>query len=341
MNAHAKNIAVIVAMLLVFAVIFCAAALLLSSCQPSAPAVNTNVEDSYIEVEKFVGHELSSTLAFLDELGVIYQLVETDDGESGKVLNVEFDGYEQNNLFYIKQGTTVKIYARQAPTPTGKTVYLTFDDGPTQDNTLEILKILDEYGAKATFFVLGNRVREYDDRIAAIYNGGHELACHSFTHDITPDSEGFIYSSPDALIAEIEKYEQALEDVLGKEALDKIPKMFRFPGGSSSNGRIPDDKVPEFLGAVRGKGYSVYDWTVLTNDAATESKREDESYLDFYIRSLDDSMARAEKNGLPIIVLMHDKKHTRENLTEILDYFVQKGYSFGLLSECPEYVFPS
>lgn len=341
MNSTVKSIKITVAMMLVFAVLFGAVALLLSSCQPSTPAINTNTGDAYIEVEDFVGHELSSTLAFLDELGVLYRLEEANSGEYGKILNVEFDGYEQNNLFYIKQGTTVKIYARKAPEPTGKTVYLTFDDGPTQDNTFEILRTLEEYGATATFFVLGNRIGEYDDRISAIKNGGHELACHSFTHDLDKDSKGFIYSSPDALISEIERYEQALERVLGKDAVEKMPKLFRFPGGSSTNGRIPDKRVPEFIDAVRDKGYSIYDWTVLTNDAATESKREDESYLDFYLRSLDESMARAEKNGLPIIVLMHDKKHTRENLGAILDYFVKKGYSFGRLSECPEYVFPN
>jgi hypothetical protein len=63
-----------------------------------------------------------------------------------------------------------------------KRIYLTFDDGPYH-NTDRVLEILDAYDARATFFTLGMYAAVYPERIQAIHNGGHLLACHSYSHD--------------------------------------------------------------------------------------------------------------------------------------------------------------
>lgn len=63
---------------------------------------------------------------------------------------------------------------------------LTFDDGPHPTNTLEILELLDKHDAKATFFMLGNRVDFYPDIAKVIAEKGHELGNHTWTHkDLT------------------------------------------------------------------------------------------------------------------------------------------------------------
>ena len=62
-----------------------------------------------------------------------------------------------------------------------KIVYLTFDDGPSE-NTQKVLDILDQYDAKATFFITGQKP-EYRPMIKKAYDAGHTIGLHSFCHD--------------------------------------------------------------------------------------------------------------------------------------------------------------
>ena len=61
-------------------------------------------------------------------------------------------------------------------------VYLTFDDGPIPESTPFILKTLEEYGAKATFFVVGDNVRKYPEHYQAILDAGHRIGTHTYNH---------------------------------------------------------------------------------------------------------------------------------------------------------------
>ena len=61
-------------------------------------------------------------------------------------------------------------------------VAITFDDGPSRRFTPQILALLQQYQAKATFFVLGEKVEKYPDLIKAEMGGGHEVGNHTFSH---------------------------------------------------------------------------------------------------------------------------------------------------------------
>ena len=63
-----------------------------------------------------------------------------------------------------------------------KAVYLTFDDGPIPEATPFILKVLDDYGIKATFFMVGDNVRKYPDLYQQIVDEGHRVGNHTFNH---------------------------------------------------------------------------------------------------------------------------------------------------------------
>ena len=63
-----------------------------------------------------------------------------------------------------------------------KVIALTFDDGPHPYLTPEILEILDDYGAKATFFVVGSMARAYPSTLKAVSDAGHEIGNHTYTH---------------------------------------------------------------------------------------------------------------------------------------------------------------
>lgn len=64
----------------------------------------------------------------------------------------------------------------------GKTVFLTFDDGPIPEATPEILDILDKYGVKATFFMVGDNVRKYPDVARMVRDRGHDVGNHTMHH---------------------------------------------------------------------------------------------------------------------------------------------------------------
>jgi peptidoglycan/xylan/chitin deacetylase (PgdA/CDA1 family) len=97
-------------------------------------------------------------------------------------------------------------------------VALTFDDGPSQWTSM-VLDLLREHGARATFFVIGQRVRERPEDVKRIVAEGHELGSHTLTHPrLTEIPE-------DEVLSEITGGLEAIEEVLGER-----PKLFRAPG---------------------------------------------------------------------------------------------------------------
>jgi peptidoglycan/xylan/chitin deacetylase (PgdA/CDA1 family) len=99
-----------------------------------------------------------------------------------------------------------------------KPVALTFDDGPSRWTPL-VLDLLREHQARATFFLIGTRVREHPDLVKRIVAEGHELGSHTLTHPRLTEIP------PDEVRAEIEGGIDAVEEVLGER-----PKLFRAPG---------------------------------------------------------------------------------------------------------------
>lgn len=63
-----------------------------------------------------------------------------------------------------------------------KTAYLTFDDGPVPEATPEILSILEKYGVKATFFMVGDNARRYPELFKAVKEAGHTIGNHTMHH---------------------------------------------------------------------------------------------------------------------------------------------------------------
>ena len=85
---------------------------------------------------------------------------------------------EQPPWFYraLFPGVTWRIPAEP------KCVYLTFDDGPIPEVTPWVLDILDQYGVKATFFMVGDNVRKHPDIYRMVVERGHRIGNHTFNH---------------------------------------------------------------------------------------------------------------------------------------------------------------
>lgn len=101
-----------------------------------------------------------------------------------------------------------------------KRVLLTFDDGPHETLTFQVLEALEGLGAKALFFVVGNRIGNNAHIIRAIASAGHELGNHSFSHE---DFRGRSFS---ALRQDLERCQLLLADITGS-----APTYFRPPFG--------------------------------------------------------------------------------------------------------------
>ena len=142
-------------------------------------------------------------------------------------------------------------------------VALTFDDGPSE-HTNEILDILDDYGIKATFFVVG---KEDEASLAAyqrIVDEGHTIAMHSYSHKYSD-----IYSSLDAFQTDLERIQNLIYDTTGVEC-----RYYRFPGGSSN--KVSNTDMSAYISYLNAQGITYYDWNVSSGDATTQAFTADE-----------------------------------------------------------------
>lgn len=196
-----------------------------------------------------------------------------------------------------------------------KTVYLTFDDGPSRIVTPQVLDILKKEDIKATFFILGKMARENPDILKRIYDEGHDIAHHSYSHNYK-----YIYANTSNFIGEIEKTNKLFKEILGD---DFSTNIVRFPGGSFEKKKKP------FIKAINDLGYVSYDWDALNGDA--EGHNLPPSRLVNRLKSTVGNKKHA-------IVLMHDtdaKQTTVDSLEESIRYLKNQGYSFGKLSQLP------
>lgn len=194
----------------------------------------------------------------------------------------------------------------------GKTVYLTFDDGPSK-NTEKVLDVLKEYDIKATFFVIGKDLTENGiEQMKRAVEEGHVIGMHTYSHDYQ-----CIYSSVNDFLADFNELRQTLTDILGVS-----PTIFRFPGGSycSYGKTIRKDLIAE----MTRRGYAYYDWNVSAEDSVG-------TVTAYSIKK--NIFPRVYEVEEPII-LMHDSiinNLTAQVLPDIIDQLIEEGYSFDTL----------
>lgn len=193
-----------------------------------------------------------------------------------------------------------------------KTIYLTFDDGPSE-NTQRALDILDQYGCKATFFVTGQNP-DYFPMIKEAYKRGHTIGLHTNTHDYER-----CYQSVDSFWAEIDEIGQIVKDQIGY-----VPCFIRFPGGSSNtiSADYSDGIMSQLVGEVQARGYQYYDWNLSCGDGSVHTTEET-------------IMLGCEETDFENpTYLLHDgtnKETTIEALPSIIEYYQAQGFTFEAL----------
>ena len=179
-------------------------------------------------------------------------------------------------------------------------VYLTFDDGPSE-NTDAILDILDDYNVKATFFVVGQDTEVYGDAYRRIVDEGHSIGMHSFSHNYSK-----LYQSQDSFIADYNKIHDLILDTTGVDT-----KLYRFPGGSSN--KVSNTGMSVFINYLNSVGAVYYDWNVASGDATSQAFTADEL--------VDNVMSDVVKYKTSV-VLLHDganKDTTVEALPRLIE----------------------
>ena len=195
---------------------------------------------------------------------------------------------------------------------TAKRAFLTFDDGPST-NTKDILDLLLQRNIKATFFVLGTQVERMPETVKRIYEEGHYIANHGYSHVYSS-----IYSSPEAVLDEFNKCNQLVANAI--QLPEYNSHLFRFPGGYYGGKYAEIKKQANEI--LKQNNIAHVDWNALTGDS--EKQNPTKEYLM-------NNLQKTTQGKNSIVILMHDsqaKKVTVETLPEVIDYLQQQGYEF-------------
>lgn len=185
-----------------------------------------------------------------------------------------------------------------------KVVALTFDDGPDEPYTEQILQVLDKYGVKATFFVLGGNAKAYPQLIKQMMIKGHELGNHTMHHDKMRDK------SVEKMANDI----QSVDTILRNLGYEK-PIPFRAPFGMTS------DNLKAALQQLNKEHvlfmFLPQDWTKISAD------------------QIYNNVMKELRPGL--IITLHDGGKRRENTVKaterLITHLQQQGYRFVTVSE--------
>lgn len=200
--------------------------------------------------------DINSKLTSLQESN---QFMASNSGYAGidDVSDINGDSVDETEAADIAEAAALEnkiVWGESGDRSAGiKRVYLTFDDGPSQ-NTDRILDILDTYGVKATFFVVGKE--NYAEQYRRIVEEGHTLAMHSYSHVYSD-----IYSSLEAYQQDLNKLRTFLYELTGVEC-----NIVRFPGGSSNTiSKVDMHTLIEYLDS---EDLIYFDWNVSSGDAS-------------------------------------------------------------------------
>ena len=174
-----------------------------------------------------------------------------------------------------------------------KSVYLTFDDGPIPEATPFILDVLDRFGIKATFFMVGDNARKYPHLLEEVRRRGHRIGNHTFNH-----IGGLRWLSRN-YVRNVERANELLQT-----------NLFRPPHGWM--------KWSEYIRL--GKRYRVVMWDVVTRDYSKWITPQD----------VVNNVKRYTRNGS--IITFHDSMKSIEKLKsalpESIQWLKEQGYEF-------------
>lgn len=192
-----------------------------------------------------------------------------------------------------------------------KVAYLTFDDGPSPNNTPRVLEILKKENIKATFFIIGRNAENNPEILRSERDQGETIGMHSYIHE-----PAIIYKNPQAYLDDLQKCQNAMTKVLGTNGYDRF--LIRFPDGSST----VKNKIG-FRDTIANAGYHFVDWNALNGDAETSRM----ALPEYLINRFKTTIGQQHH----VVILMHDagaKVSTVETLPSYIQYLRANGFIF-------------
>jgi peptidoglycan-N-acetylglucosamine deacetylase len=193
-------------------------------------------------------------------------------------------------------------------------IALTFDDGPNEPYTSQVLSVLEQYRIKATFFIIGQNARRYPETCRQIVAAGNALGNHSYHHH-----KSLCLRRGKTVTRDIEMARQAIYECTGLE-----PKLFRPPHGF---------RTPWLMRTVRNLGYTVVTWDNMTSDWNAEKSGEE------IVQAI---LQRAKPGGVIVLHdgrdtrLRYDRSHMLQALPSVIEALVEKGFEFATIPELLE-----
>ena len=204
------------------------------------------------------------------------------------------DKFSDQILSNLYQADAVLPYIMDTPLDYRPKVAVTFDDGPNEDFTPQILDILDKYQIKATFFVVGRNVDQVPQVAQEINARGHDIGNHSYSHPT------FLEMTDDEILWEINATQDIIENHTGYR-----PKLYRMPFGDG--GRHVYELIDNMTSTM---------WNTDTNDWYFETPEE---IYEYTLPQFDRDM----------LMLMHDtSQKSVDAFEQILQALVDQNYKF-------------
>lgn len=182
-------------------------------------------------------------------------------------------------------------------------IAITFDDGPDQQHTDQILNVLGKLNVKATFFITGENAKKYPNLVKNIYNAGHQIGNHGFMHIDAKETNANEY------LSDVMEAQRQIEEILGT----RIDRIFRPPYGSIT--------IKSFVKLVR-EGFQIIMWSQDSEDS--------------YILNHDKLLAHLKKNKPQpgsILLFHEDYGHTVKILQDAISFYKECGFSMCTINE--------
>ncbi len=243
--------------------------------------------------------------------------------EDGPIIRIRDENYHYPDVFlsvlfesrikdmreeFLKNFKLPETDNPSTPDKEPATIYLTFDDGPSE-YTSQIVDALKKYNYSATFFLIGNRLAQYEDSVRKLYINKNTVALHSYSH-----SKDNFYSSGETMLSELNDTNKILRQILQTES-----RLVRVPYGSGS-----EEFSPELRHSLIDNGYRYWDWTIHANDLS------DKTSANKIYNNITSQLSKSKRDTE--VILMHETKRTVEMLPRLLKYLRDNEYEVKIIS---------
>jgi peptidoglycan/xylan/chitin deacetylase (PgdA/CDA1 family) len=212
---------------------------------------------------------------------------------------------------YHTMAPTSQLYGRTfiGLEPASRLLALTFDDGPNDPYTLQIMEVLQRHSVKATFFLIGQYVQQKPEIARALVAAGHAIGSHTWSHP------QLIFEQVHELRRQLVQTRQILLDATGADT-----KIFRPPFGG---------RRPATLRTVKAFGLQTVMWNVSSHDWSAKSAGEIVARVERKVRGGD-------------VILLHDGSHVRmgadrsrtvEATDRLVSRYLSEGFEFVTIPE--------